>query len=41
MIIIKFWLKIEHIVVSMDDYKQKMATCGEQSTHIIISYIKW
>ena len=35
MILEKLWLKIEHIVVSRDDYQQKVASCWEQSTQII------
>ena len=33
--------KIKHIVVSRDNYKQKMVACWEQSKHIINSYITW
>ena len=32
--------KIEHIVISRNNYKQKMAACRGQSTHIIC-YITW
>ena len=34
-------LKIEHIVVSWDNYKQKKWQPAKKSTHIIINYIMW